>query len=54
MCVLVEGNRQSILGLKACENFGLIQRVNVVNSKAVTQSDTVEKQNEMVTILLTR
>lgn len=29
--------------------MGLIKRVHVINSKAVTQSDTAEKQNEMVT-----
>jgi len=37
MCVLVEGNRQPIFGLKACEKLGLIKRVHVINSKAVTQ-----------------
>ena len=34
--VLVEGNRQAILGLKACEQLGLIKRINVIDADKVT------------------
>lgn len=34
--VLVEGNRQAILGLKTCEQLGLIKRVQVIDTDKVT------------------
>ncbi len=35
--VLVEGNRQAILGLKTCEQLGLKKRINVINADKVTE-----------------
>lgn len=40
--VLVEGDRQAILGLKTCDQLGLIKRVHVIDRDKVTSSDNTE------------
>ena len=41
--VLVEVNRQAILGLKACEQLGLIKRINVIDADKVTVQEQTKK-----------
>lgn len=41
--VLVEGNRQAILGLKTCEQLGLIKRIHVIDADKMTENKQAEK-----------
>lgn len=41
--VLVDGNRQAILGLKTCEQLGLIKRINVIDADKMTENKQTKK-----------
>lgn len=50
MFVLVEGNRQAFLGLKTCDQIGLIKRVHVID----TDKMTAHGQNENTEVTTSR
>lgn len=35
--MLVEGDKQAIIGLKTCMKFGLINRVHVINKEVISR-----------------
>lgn len=47
--VLVDGDRQAILGLKSCIQFGLIKRVHVINKEMTTQKRRKDATTERIT-----
>lgn len=46
--MLVEGNKQAILGLKTCMQLGLIKRVHVINKEVTTHEKTKDATSKGV------